>query len=151
MVSTNPSREVLAAPRPISAAELLERAQELETRGDLNGASAVLRCVVKAPSHAGRALTELARVEALRGRPHEALSTYKWALHHLEEPRQVAWVYAEIGELYAGMQEGAEAEYYFRRAAGLDPRHVRRLESLSAQELDLRASDTVDIDLVTIQ
>ncbi len=135
------------------AAELMERAYRLEREGDPGAAAAVFRRASKAPSHAGVALSEMGRIERLRGRPDEALAIYKRALHHLEDARQIAWVYAEIGQLYFAMREDEEAEYYFRRAARLDARHAGLLERTRSNGLppELHEADTADIELVTLQ
>ncbi|MBX3270385.1 MAG: hypothetical protein KF729_09005 [Sandaracinaceae bacterium] len=113
---------------PERAAELVERARRLEDAGDREAAIAALSRAAKAPSHAGAALVEIGRLERQAGRAHDALTTYKRALHHVEEPRQLAALFAEIGQLYFAMREDEEAEYYFRRAARLDARHAGLLE-----------------------
>ncbi|MCB9593978.1 MAG: tetratricopeptide repeat protein [Sandaracinaceae bacterium] len=138
---------------PQRAAELMGRAYQLEQQGDLSAAAAVFRRAAKAPSHTGAALSEMGRIQRLRGRPQDALSLYKQALHDLTDGRQIAWVYAEIGQLYFAMREDEEAEYYFRRAAKLDPRHVGLLERTRSDRLhpDLHEIETADIDLVTLQ
>lgn len=138
---------------PQRAAELMERAYHLEQHGDHGAAAAVFRRAAKAPSHTGVALSEMGRIQRLRGRPQDALSIYKRALHHLDDSRQIAWVYAEIGQLYFSMREDEEAEYYFRRAARLDPRHAGLLERTRSDRFhpDLHDVPTADIELVTLQ
>ncbi|MEZ4335137.1 MAG: tetratricopeptide repeat protein [Sandaracinaceae bacterium] len=149
-------RQTTPAVPPMSAqraTELMERAYLLERSGDRTAAAAVFRRAAKAPSHTGIALSEMGRIQRLRGRPQDALSIYKRALHHLEDSRQIAWVYAEIGQLYFAMREDEEADYYFRRAARLDPRHAHLLERTRADGLDPDLHDvpTADIELVTLQ
>jgi len=132
--------------------ELIEHARYLEARGDRVGAAAALRRAAEAPSHTGRALAHLGRVQRKRGRPHDALSTYKAALHHLEAPRELARVYAEIGQLYYAMHEDGEAAYYFRRAAGLDPTQAHHLGSVSRSiGAGVHQLDTADIDIIRLQ
>lgn len=138
---------------PQRATELMEKAYDLERSGDHGAAAAVFRRAAKAPSHTGLALSEMGRLQRLRGRKEDALSIYKRALHHLEDARQIAWVYAEIGQLYFAMREDEEAEYYFRRAARLDPRHAGLLERTRSDRLhpELHDVPTADIELVTLQ
>jgi len=140
--------------RPERAEELMAQARRLEQTGDCMAAAAVLRRASKAPSHAGVALSEMARVERKRGRTQDAMSLYKQALHHLTDAARIAWVYSELGQLYFALREDTEAQYYFRRAATIDPRYAALLDPTSAEHPipeGVHELETADIEIVTVQ
>lgn len=151
-----PRQELPALPpmRPERADALMAQARRLEAAGECMAAAATLRRAAKAPSHAGLALSEMARVERKRGRTQDAMSLYKHALHHLEDAARMAWVYAELGQLCFALREDDEAQYYFRRAATIDPRYAALLDPTSAEHPvpeSLHELETADLELVTLQ
>ena len=151
------SRSVPPAPLPpmssARADDLLAKARRFEETGDDLAAIAALKRAAKAPTHVGWALCECGRLQRRRGEREEALTTFKRALHHIEDPIQLAWVYAQMGQLYFSMREDEEANYYFRRAASLDSRHDHLLERTASvtATVDVHSLDTADIELTTLQ
>lgn len=150
------SRSVPPAPLPPMGPEradgLMAQARTLEETGEDLAAIAAFKRAAAAPSRAGAALCECGRLQRRRGEREEALTTFKHALHHIEDPVWIAWVYAQMGQVYFSMREDEEANYYFRRAASLDRRHDHLLErTASVATPDLYSLDTADIELTTLQ
>ena len=150
------SRSVPPAPLPPMSPEradgLMSQARQLEETGDVLAAIAALKRAAAAPSRSGAALSECGRLQRQRGEREEALTTFKHSLHHIEDPTRIAWVYAQMGQLYFSMREDEEATYYFRRAASLDGRYEHLLErTASVATPELHSLDTAEIELTTLQ
>jgi len=141
----------LPALSPRAAAELLTRGARAEEDGDHELAFRLYGEAQSAPACAGAARLAYGRLERALGQRQRAISTFKEALHHTTaDPGLTACLYAELGELYWAMGEDDEADYYRRRAVGLDPSHAPLLRSRPRPPSDVHELNTRDLDLALI-
>lgn len=137
---------------PDAASQMMNEARRAEEDGDHDRAFLLYRDAAQVPARASEALLAYGRLERSLGRRQQAATTFKDALHRTGDRRLSAEIYAELGQLYWAMREDEEAEYYYRRAARLDPSFAPLLESREKQAIqsDVLELDTRDLDLARI-